>query len=53
MWRVDRFDKTEKLFPFVGIEKDAQGNARLYNFDSFVRTVNPKTGELIRSEYIK
>jgi hypothetical protein len=53
LWQVEKFLNSSEDFQFVGILKTADGYARLFNFDSFVRTVDPCTGELIKTEFVK
>lgn len=53
LWRVENIYKRLDDFPYVGIDKDADGNARLVNFDGFVLTVDPDTGKLLKKEFLK
>lgn len=53
LWQVGTFGDSLMKFPFTGIFRTPDGYARLFNFDSFVRTVDPDTGELIKTEFVK
>jgi hypothetical protein len=53
LWQVGKLHENFKLFDYVGIHKDPQGNARLVNYDGFVITVEPKTGKWLKKEFMK